>query len=92
VGQKLPNPWGLFDMHGNVWEWCGDWFAADYYAKSAAADPLGPDTGTMRVLRGSSWCDGEPGCFRCAYRYQGRAPDFRDFSLGFRVARDLPDR
>lgn len=53
VGEKLPNSWGLFDMHDNVWEWCTDWNGD--YPRGVATDPLGPDEGTLRVLRGGGW-------------------------------------
>ena len=88
VGQKKPNAWGLYDMQGNVWEWCADGYAKDYYAKSPAKDPIGPDSGEVRLLRGGSWDNVSPDDFRCAFRV-GNSPDRRRRYTGFRVARTL---
>ncbi len=88
VGSFQPNPFGLFDMHGNVWEWCRDWFGENYYAKSPEKDPAGPPHGTVRVFRGGSWYDAASLC-RSAFRYWD-VPSYRDYFLGFRVAADLP--
>ena len=82
VATRKPNAWGLFDMHGNVCEWCADWF--DDHPMGAATDPVGPDNGSARVIRGG--CYHNPGaCCRSALRFM-REPDFKAFSTGFRVA------
>ena len=82
VGSFAPNAWGLYDMHGNVWEWCGDWYDSGYYGKSHAADPQGPRTGEPRVLRGGSW-NGYP--WRCRSAFRHAAGPSRGNDLGFRV-------
>lgn len=84
VGQKLPNPWGLYDMHGNVFEWCSDWYGSDYYSDpNAGTDPAGPDSGFNRVLRGGRWGNDAQGC-RSAFRYS-YIPDNVSYNIGFRV-------
>jgi len=83
VGSYPPNAFGLHDMHGNVWEWCQDYYDAKYYAQRVETDPQGPSSGTLRVLRGGSW-GGHPWYSRSANR-NGNTPDDRSFNLGFRV-------
>ena len=84
VGSCRANPFGLYDMHGNVWEWCQDWYAEDYYEHSPLCDPRGPSSGLDRVSRGGCWCQG-PGLCRSAMR-RSLTPGYRTYSLGFRVA------
>lgn len=84
VGQKLPNPWGLYDIHGNAWEWVQDSFDPDYYANSPAVDPSGSQNGMERVVRGGSWHNTATS-WRSAFR-KGYKPDYRGISIGFRVA------
>ena len=82
VGTKKPNPWGLHDMHGNVLEWCSNWYDGTL---PGGADPVGPEEGSLRVSRGGSWVH-DPGECRSADRYS-LVPSKRDYGLGFRVAR-----
>ena len=82
VGMKKPNPWGLYDMHGNVFEWCSDWCGDEL---AGGIDPAGPEEGSLRVFRGGSWAFIPGGC-RSAFRDAG-SPSFRISCLGFRVAR-----
>jgi formylglycine-generating enzyme required for sulfatase activity len=86
VARFRPNAFGLHDMHGNVWEWCQDWYAEDYYAKSPVDDPQGPREGSSRVLRGGGW-NNTPVSVRSAAR-DVEHPSFRLHSVGFRVVRE----
>ncbi len=81
----MPNAWGLYDMHGNVWEWCLDWHEA-YHAPTT--DPVGAASGSYRLLRGGSWNYYARAC-RSAFRYYFY-PDYRYYYRGFRLSRTLP--
>ncbi|MEJ6005738.1 formylglycine-generating enzyme family protein [Paucibacter sp. AS339] len=91
VGSFAPNAWGLYDMHGNAWEWVSDWHDDDYYAKSSAqgpaVDPQGPSSGDVRVRRGGSWHTW-PFYARSAYR-NWNAPETRYTLLGVRLVREI---
>ena len=84
VGSFKPNAFGLYDMHGNVWEWCRDWYDKSYYAKANNRDPQGPDSGEYRVLRGGRWYSDPKNC-RSAYRGRDAPNLMVGGSYGFRV-------
>jgi formylglycine-generating enzyme required for sulfatase activity len=85
VGAKRPNAIGLHDMHGNVYEWCSDWYDGGYYSLLPAVDPRGPSSAAERVLRGGGWNSVPTGCYSASR--MKHPPEWRDGALGFRVAR-----
>ncbi len=89
VGEKLPNAWGLYDMYGNVWQRCQDYYGKAYYATSPSDDPAGPAVGSQRVCRGGSWC--RDAIFARSACRSSDPPEIRIDHMGFRVCLVLPD-
>ncbi len=89
VGTKKANPWGLYDMHGNVWEWCLDWYTSNL-GTAAVTDPKGASSGSYRVLRGGGWSSSGAASCRSADRYSS-GPSGSYYALGFRLSRILSE-
>jgi len=90
VGTYKPNPWGLYDMHGNVWEWCEDWYNQEY-SLGPITDPKGPSSGKAHVLRGGSFNENE-NALRSAFRYMFQKPTFHNFgTTGFRLVKEISE-
>ena len=83
VGQKRPNPWGLYDMCGNVWQWCNDFYKVDYYQESPKENPIGPKNGESKVVRGGAWRFSAQNC-RSGYRYNEN-PGYADVCFGYDI-------
>ncbi len=87
VGKKKPNALGIYDMSGNVWEWCSDWYHDDYFLIAKNLNPLGPEYGTEKVCRGGSWFSNDIYCTP-SRRYKLN-PDYKDTNFGFRCVKDI---
>ena len=87
VGKKKPNALGIYDMSGNVWEWCSDWYHDDYFLIAENLNPRGPEYGTEKVCRGGSWFSNDIYCTP-SRRYKLN-PDYKDTNFGFRCVKDL---
>jgi formylglycine-generating enzyme required for sulfatase activity len=83
VGHYAANPWGFFDMHGNVWEWTADWYQAAYPTGNPVVDPTGPASGSTRVSRGGPWYGDGPSLRSAERSYY--TPSYRHYGIGFRV-------
>ena len=83
VGQKMPNPWGLYDVCGDLWEWCNDFYKVDYYQESPTSDPTGPSEGETKVVRGGAWRFSAESC-RSGYRYNEN-PGYADVCFGYDI-------
>jgi formylglycine-generating enzyme required for sulfatase activity len=84
AGTYPPNPYGLYDMSGNVWEWVTDWYSGEYYGMGESRDPRGPSSGSLRIVRGGAWVNHDVSMLRCAYRHKV-PPDTYAYSVGFRI-------
>lgn len=82
------SPWGVYQMSGNVWEWCYEWFEDTAYQRYHSGDLELPESGEFKVLRGGCWFSSNPVSFRCAFRFFDR-PDAKDTRYGFRVAKSV---
>ena len=83
VGRKEPNPWGIYDICGNVWEWCNDYYQVDYYQQSPGKDPRGPTNGKSKVVRGGAWRFSAESC-RSGFRYNEN-PGYADVCFGYDI-------